>query len=98
MTGWNLPPGCTDADIDRAVQGDEPPHEPTREEQEADAWEYWHRRAAALETALHNLIELEHRRLTAGAANEPTLREIITALDAGREAIKRSPHTKGIGS
>ncbi len=25
MTGWNLPPGCTDADIDRAAPGfDEP--------------------------------------------------------------------------
>jgi hypothetical protein len=23
MTGWNLPPGCTDADIDRAMGGDE---------------------------------------------------------------------------
>ena len=23
MTGWNLPPGCTDADIDRAFGGDE---------------------------------------------------------------------------
>ena len=22
MTGWNLPPGCTDADIDRAARGD----------------------------------------------------------------------------
>lgn len=24
MTGWNLPPGCTQADIDRAMGGDEP--------------------------------------------------------------------------
>jgi DNA-directed RNA polymerase subunit RPC12/RpoP len=24
MTGWNLPPGCTDADIDRALGGDDP--------------------------------------------------------------------------
>ena len=24
MTGWNLPPGCTDADIDRAMGGDDP--------------------------------------------------------------------------
>jgi len=23
MSGWNLPPGCTDADIDRAANGDE---------------------------------------------------------------------------
>ena len=22
MTGWNLPPGCTNADIDRAMGGD----------------------------------------------------------------------------
>jgi hypothetical protein len=25
MTGWNLPPGCTDADIDRAFGGDRQP-------------------------------------------------------------------------
>ena len=24
MTGWNLPPGCTNADIDRAMGGDDP--------------------------------------------------------------------------
>ncbi len=24
MPGWNLPPGCTDADVDRAMGGDEP--------------------------------------------------------------------------
>lgn len=46
----NLPPGCTQADIDRAYQGDEPLHEPTREEQEADAWEYWHQRAHEIGT------------------------------------------------
>lgn len=31
----------------------EPPHEPTREEQEGDAWEYWHQRASKLEADLH---------------------------------------------
>lgn len=24
MAGWNLPPGCTDADVDRAMGGAEP--------------------------------------------------------------------------
>jgi len=52
MTTFNTgayPPGCTQRDVDRAQQGDEPPYEPTREEQEGDAWEYWHERARALE-------------------------------------------------
>ena len=35
--GWNLPPGCTDKDIDDAINGDEPPLTPEemREEDEA---------------------------------------------------------------
>jgi hypothetical protein len=27
MTGWNLPPGCTDADIDRAAPGGDDPRQ-----------------------------------------------------------------------
>lgn len=56
--GWNLPPGCTDADIDRAAQGDEPMDPPTEEEQRYEAWEYWHQRALSAEAA--QAAEREH--------------------------------------
>ena len=40
--GWNLPPGCTQADIDRAMGGDEPRcwacHEETDWEELESAW------------------------------------------------------------
>ena len=31
MMGWNLPPGCTNADIERAINDDESPLEDDRE-------------------------------------------------------------------
>lgn len=34
--------------------GDPPLDPPTREEQEADAWEYWHQQAIKLEAELHD--------------------------------------------
>jgi hypothetical protein len=36
-----------------------PDDEPTREEQEGDAWEYWHGRAMSAETLLHLIRERE---------------------------------------
>jgi hypothetical protein len=58
MTGWNLPPGVTDRMIDEAAGAfDEEPHKPTREEQEGDAWEYWHLRAVDAEGHNAELIE-----------------------------------------
>lgn len=68
MTTFNTgayPPGCTQADVDRAQRDDEPPYEPTREEQEADAWEHWHQRATKLEKENHEL-KAELERVRAG--------------------------------
>lgn len=46
--------------------------------------------APDLLAALRVIIDNEHRRLTGGSANEPTLRDIINALDAGRAAITKA--------
>jgi hypothetical protein len=71
--GYNLPPGCTDADIDReGERGFEPLDAPTPEEERAEAWEYWHNLATEkqaendrLKTALHvartALLNIEQR-------------------------------------
>lgn len=64
----NLPPGCTDADIDRAANGDEYPIDPpTTEEEHGQAWEYWHERAHKAEaesfrlrSTLREIIGLDH--------------------------------------
>jgi hypothetical protein len=57
MMAWNLPPGCTDADIDRAAQGnDEQIDPPTPEEERAEAWEYWHNRATEFRAENDRLI------------------------------------------
>ncbi len=40
--------------------------------------------------ALRIIIDNEHRRLSGGAANEPTLREVIDGIDAGRAAIAKA--------
>jgi hypothetical protein len=57
MTGSNLPPGVTDRMIDEAAGAfDEDDAPPTREEQEADAWEHWHQRAIKAEADRYKLI------------------------------------------
>ncbi len=48
MSG-NLPPGVTQAELDRALEGDDEPLAPTPEEERIEAWEYWHQRALAAE-------------------------------------------------
>lgn len=64
------PPGCTQADVDRAMEGDEPLDPPTEEEQRAEAWEYWHQRANTLEGALHAISQLEGLTLIAPSLGE----------------------------
>lgn len=60
MTGWNLPPGVTDQMIDEAACAlDEPDDPPTLEEQEGEAWEYWHARAMTAELHIHMIRQLE---------------------------------------
>lgn len=62
--------------------------EPTREEQEADAWEYWHQRACRFEKALH-LIAF-------GYLGDKTAEEqFVWAQDTARHAltsINRADH------
>lgn len=41
--------------IDQEPDINEPPYEPTREEEAADAWEYWHARAMSAETEIARL-------------------------------------------
>ena len=41
MANWNLPPGCTDADVDRAMGGDEPRCWFCHGETDELEWVYW---------------------------------------------------------
>lgn len=62
--------------MDQEPDYGEPEHEPTREEQEGDAWEYWHQRARRFETAL---VEIRDAKMPGEAR-----RIAVIALAAGK--------------
>lgn len=67
----------------------DPEDEPTREEQEADAWEYWHQRAIKLDRENHKLRALVQT-LIDNDPDEPIADNGMTVLDGWREQARRA--------
>jgi acyl-CoA reductase-like NAD-dependent aldehyde dehydrogenase len=85
MTGSNLPPGVTDRMIDEAAGAfDEPNDPPTREEEEGDAWEYWHNRAIAAEVT-------ERASKSISDARKETIDRLVAAIDEAANLVWSSP-------
>lgn len=74
--------------MDQEPDYGEPPYEPTPEEQEGDAWHYWHDRAHKAETEAFNLRELI-KVLLDNDPSEPIADNGMTVLDGWRERARR---------
>jgi hypothetical protein len=100
MTGWNLPPGCTDRDIEEAAGAfdDDKSALASEEEEAAEAWEYWHQRAMRLETALHDLCEAWEWCPSKGHEGGKFKGNVTNAHAAAKAALLITSHKRGDAS